>query len=344
MLVRGGQFAAGAAACGGFGAQAFAQAKTLRVTHFGGPYQALDTIAAKPFEAAKGTRVVYDVEISPTLLPKLQADRSNPPFDVVMLSRAFALRASKAGLLAKVEPSELPESAHLIKDALAPGGWGAAMMLDTMDIMVDTKQVSTPLTSWLDLWRPDLKGKILLPSAVEGSICFSFLASLIRALGGDVKSDAAVNEAFKRLQTLKPNLRGFFSDATQANMMIERGEIAVAPQYAIRIANSTRRSPHVVKASPKEGMVAVPYDLCVPLNVKDPGAAKAYIDFTLTKPVQTALATSLMATPVRTDVALPPEVAPLINVDPNLIWFLDPEFAASKERQWLDRYTREVQS
>jgi ABC-type thiamine transport system substrate-binding protein len=91
-------------------------------------------------------------------------------------------------------------------------------------------------------------------------------------------------------------------------------------------------------------MLAVPYDLCIPENVKDVGAAKAYINFALTKPIQTALAASLLASPVRTDVTIPADVASLINADPKLVWFQDAEFAATKEREWLDRYTREVQS
>jgi putative spermidine/putrescine transport system substrate-binding protein len=323
---------------------AYAEETTLRVTHFGGPYQVLESIVGKPFEAATKTKVVYYVEISPTIYPKLQSQKSDPPFDVVMFSRPWALRASKGGLVAKLSASDFPDTSHFMKDVVAPGGWGVAMVLDTMDIMVDKKQVEKPLDSWLDLWRPDLKGKILLPSATEGATCFAFLLSLVKAVGGDIKSQAAVDETFKRLESLKSNVRSFYSDGTQPNMLIERGDIAVAPQFAIRIANTTRRNPNVAKVSPKEGMVAIPYDLCIPTNVKNVAQAKAYMNFTLTKPIQTELASKLLATPVRTDVTVTPDVAPLINADPKLVWFADAEYAASKEREWLDRYTRQVQS
>jgi len=321
-----------------------AQTSTLHVTHFGGPYQALATFAGKPFEDLTRIRVIYDVEISPTAFPKLQTQRADPPFDVVMLSRAWALRAAKADLVQRVSAADFPEAGHLLDDVLPQGGWGVAMMLDTMDIMVDSNQVKTALKSWTDLWRDDLKGKVMLPSSSEGATCLLFLLSLVHAVGGDIKKDSAVNETFARLKTLKPNLRGFFSEGTQANLLIERGDIAAAPQFAIRIANSSRRSPNVVKVSPQEGMAAVPYDLCIPTNSKNSDAAKKYINFTLTKPVQEAMVTSLLATPVRADVQIPPEVAPLVNTDPKLVWFPDAEYVAGKEREWLDRYTREVQS
>jgi putative spermidine/putrescine transport system substrate-binding protein len=344
LIVGGAAFAASLGGANLTGGPAYAQAATLRVTHFGGPYQALAEIAGKPFEQATKTRVVYDVEISPTVIAKLQSQRGDPPFDVVMVSRAWGLRAMKAGLVQKVSATDFSESANVLKDVLPDGGWGISMMMDTMDIMVDTKQVTTPLTSWTDLWRTDLKGKVMLPSATEGATCLSFLLSLIHAVGGDIKNEAAVNETFSRLKTLKPNLRGFFSEGAQANMLIERGDIAVAPQFAIRIANSTRRSPQVVKVSPREGMVAVPYDLCIPEGVKNVAGAKAYINFALGKAVQEGVVKTLLATPVRADVSVPPDVAPLVNTDPKLVWFQDSEYTASKEREWLDRYTREVQS
>ena len=148
----------------GFPGAAFAQNVTIRATHFGGPYQVLNEIVGKPFAEATKNRVIYDAEISPTIFPKIQTQLNNPPFDVVMFSRAWGLRAMKAGLLQKVSASDFPESKSLIKDVLPEGGWGVSMMMDTMDIMVDTKQVTQPITSWLDLWRPDLKGKVMLLS------------------------------------------------------------------------------------------------------------------------------------------------------------------------------------
>ena len=61
LLVSGSKLALGAAALGftglaGAGTPAMAQETTLRVTHFGRPYQALTDIIAKPYEAAARPR------------------------------------------------------------------------------------------------------------------------------------------------------------------------------------------------------------------------------------------------------------------------------------------------
>ncbi len=323
---------------------AYAAGPELHVSHFGGPYEVLNDVVAKPFEAAGKGSVAYDVEISPTAFAKIQNQKNDPPYDVIMISRAWGLRALKSGLLEKVSPSDFSQSGAVLPEIIPEAGWGAATMLDTIDLMVDTKQIPTPVTSWLDLWRDDMKGKIMLPSAVNGSTAFGFLACLVKAIGGDMTDPSALDDAFARLKALKPAIRSFYADGSQPNQLMERGDIGIAPQFAIRIANSTRVAPHIKKASPDEGMLAVPYDLCIPVNSKNIDAAKAYIDFTLSKTVQEGLVTNLLATPVRADVTVPETVAPLVNADPSKVWFQDEEFAAIKQREWLDRYTREVQS
>src|SRR5471030_3023168 len=94
---------AGGAALLGLPNQARAQKlPTLRATHLGGPYQVLQGIIGQPFEDAKFAHVVYEVETSPTAITKLQNQRGDPPFDVVIMSRSFALRALNAGLLQKI--------------------------------------------------------------------------------------------------------------------------------------------------------------------------------------------------------------------------------------------------
>ncbi|WP_157961622.1 ABC transporter substrate-binding protein [Acuticoccus kandeliae] len=321
-----------------------AQTSSIVVTHFGGPYEILGTIVGAPFKEASGIDVSYEVEISPSAFAKIQTQKDDPPFDLVMVSRAWGLRALKTGLLAPVSAADFSEAPNLVEGAIPAEGWGAATMLDTFDLMVDTNQITDPVTSWLDLWREDMKGKIMLPSAVNGASALNFLVCLARAISGDTVDDASIDEAFKRLIALKPDVRAYYQDGAQPNMLIERGDIGICPQFGIRIANTSRATPNVVKASPKEGVLAAPYDLCMPANGKNPDAAKEYINFTLTLPVQKAMTEELLATPVRADVEVSPEVAPLVTTDPSLLWFLDQEMAAAKQRAWLDRYTREVQS
>jgi putative spermidine/putrescine transport system substrate-binding protein len=261
-----------------------------------------------------------------------------------MVSRSFGLRALNAGLLEKVTAADFPDIKSLMPEALPAAGWGIAMISDTFDMMIDTQQVKEPVTSWLDLWKHEFKGKTALPSAANGGATFAFISCIVRAVGGKDNSDAAVNEAFGRLKALKTSVRTFYPDSIQPTQLIDRGDISIAPQFGIRIANQTKVSPHIVKTTPKEGIAAIPYDLCITKGTKDVDLAKKYINLTLSKPVQEQLVPGLLGTPSRVGLDISPELTKLVTLEPSKIFFQDEEYAAIKQREWLDRYTREVQS
>ena len=91
-------------------------------------------------------------------------------------------------------------------------------------------------------------------------------------------------------------------------------------------------------------MLANPYDLCIPVNAANADGAKRYIDFFIAPATQEKVVSNLLASPVRPNVPIPADIAPLIDHDPALLFFQDEELAAAKQREILDRYTREVQS
>jgi len=320
-----------------------AEDKTLTATHFGGPYQVLRDIVAAPFKKAGLGDVAYDVEFSGAAIGKMQTQKDSPPFDVALLSRSFAIRAQNAGLVSKIEKASIAEAGNLVPDALPAAGWGAAMIMDTFDFMIDKNQIKMPVESWLDLWKPEFAGKLMLPAASNPATVF-FIACVAKAAAGDEKSPKAIDEAFARLKALKKSVRSYYSDALQPTQLIERGEIAAAPQFGIRIANQSKKVPNIVKVTPKEGVVAIPYDLCVPVNSTKQELARTYINFTMRKDVQAALVDSLLATPVRSDVEVAPEIKSLVTTEFSKIWFADEELIAAKQKEWLDRYMREVQS
>jgi putative spermidine/putrescine transport system substrate-binding protein len=322
---------------------ALAQApKTIRVTQFGGPFAVIGDLVGKPFEDSGAGKVIYEAEASPSALSKLQAGRDKPPFDVVMFSRAFAIRAGKAGFLTTLTPADVPRLHELSPNALVPGGYGVGFLLDNVDIAYDTTKVSTPIASWLDLWRPDLKGRIVMPSAALP--VHLIVMQIARVVGGDEKSDKAIDAAFAKLKELKASVRTFYTDPIQATQMIERGEIPVAVQFGIRTSHIIKANPHIARATPaKEGVPAIPYDLCITKGAEHQDVAKKYVDFSLRQDRQEALARGLLATPVHRSVAVPEDLRKLV-VDLKRVWFPDEEYAAAKQRDWSQRWTREVQS
>jgi putative spermidine/putrescine transport system substrate-binding protein len=325
------------------GSLAQAQSKTVRVTHFGGPFQALETLVADPFQKANLGQVVYDVELAMTALTKVQAQRNDPPYDVLMVTRALAYQNGRAGILRSLSKTDIPALTEVTPQTLGPGGFGVAFVFDTLSIVADGRQVIKPIESWLDLWRPEFRGKIVLPSSAT-TVASLLLMSVCRSIGSRQIDDANVELAFQKLKELKPHVRAFYGDPIQANQLVERGDIALAPQMNIRIANLMRQNPNVRRFIPTEGAPLVPFDLVVPAKAANQDGAAKYINFILGKDVQTALVNAMLVTPVRTDAVPRDDVKQFVITDTKNMWPVDEEYVATRQRGWLDRWTREIQA
>jgi putative spermidine/putrescine transport system substrate-binding protein len=314
---------------------------TIRVTHLGGPYGALRDLVGLPFEQAQLGKVVYEAEGSGgVLVSKLQAQRDNPPYNIVMQTRSFVLRMGNAGLLSPLSQDEIPSMREVQPAALLQGGFGVAMIIDCFDLMYDSRKVSAPITSWLDLWRPELRGKIALPATPLGGAVTFMLLTVARALGGGERD---LEGAYRKFQELKAHVRVFYSDPNQATQLIERGEIIAAPQYSVRIGHVMKANPSIVRATPKEGVIASPYDLGIAKASPNQDVSKRYINFVLSPRIQEALAATLLATPVHRAVRVSETSQRLVMTDFSKLWFIDEDYVAARQREWVDRWVREIQ-
>lgn len=316
-------------------------ASEVVVTHFGGPYAALDDIIAKPFEAAGHGSARYEVDYPGLIMSKWKANPDDPPYDIGMLVRAVGLRADASGLVTRLTSSDIPALKDVHPAAFPSSGHGVAMIVDSLDFMYDTTKVSAPLASWLDLWKPEFKDQIVLPAMPAVGMVTLTLLSFAKALGGDERN---VDDAFTKIKELKNNVRTFVTDPNQATQLLERGDIVAAPQFSVRISQVLKRNDRIARAVPKEGVPAVPYDLCIAKGSKNQDLAKTYINFVLSESVQHDLAAKLLATPVHKSVSVPEDMKRFVMSDFDKLFFLDYEYIASRQKEWTDRWVREIQS
>ena len=316
-------------------------ASALTVTHFGGPYAALGDIVGKPFEAAGLGSVNYEVDYPGLIMSKWKAAPDNPPYDIGMLVRAVGLRAGASGLVTPLTSSDIPALKDAHANALPSSGHGVAMIVDSLDFMYDKTKVSEPLTSWLDLWNPEFKDQIVLPAMPAVGMVTLTLLSFAKALGGDERS---VDDAFAKIKEIKGNVRTFVTDPNQATQLLERGDILAAPQFSVRISQVLKRNDKIARAVPKEGVPAIPYDLCIAKGSKNQDLAKSYINFVLSESIQRDLAAKLLATPIHKSVSVPKDLQQYVMSDFDKLFFLDYEYIATRQKEWTDRWVREIQS
>src|SRR5262249_28113006 len=158
-----------------------------------------------------------------------------PPFDVLMLARPVAMRGATSGLFTELDLSAMSHAKEVVKGAVMPGNAGMAFIFDSIDIM-SRADIKPSVRSWKDLIRDDLKGRLALPAANLSMVQY-VLAGIARALGSKETDAKAIDEAFAMIRGIKQNARVFFTDPVQANQLIERDDISVAPQFGLRIAN-----------------------------------------------------------------------------------------------------------
>ena len=79
-------------------------------------------------------------------------------------------------------------------------------------------KVKEPLTSWKDLWRPELKGYISLPdiTTTNGPATIALIA---KAWGGDLNNDQV---AWDKLAELKPSLITAYKNSAELITLVQQ--------------------------------------------------------------------------------------------------------------------------
>ena len=314
-------------------------ADPLRVTHYGGPYAALEQIIGQTFEDAGHGSVEYEQDQPGLIISKWQAQPDDPIYDIGFMTRDPTVRAGKSGLAEILSEADIPLLSECIPGTLAPLGAGVAMVFDAIDVVYDKDAVGEPIDSWLDLWRPEVSGKLMLPAAPLNGMIAVVLVSIARAMGGN---EETVDEIFPKVAELKPHVRSFFGDPNQVTQLMERREAAIAPQYSARVGLAIANNDFIARATPKEGVPSQPYDLVIAKGSHQMDLAKTYVNYTLKPEVQKAICSAIPLTPANMNVELDPEFARLMIQDTSRLFQYDYAYVASRQSEWSDRWAREI--
>jgi iron(III) transport system substrate-binding protein len=148
--------------------------------------------------------------------------------------------------------------------------------------------------SWLDLLTPAAKGQVVLPSPLYSGAAVIHMAAVSTdpGLGPDYYAKLAENRAI----------------AVQGNGAVVTQVAGGQKMYGVLVEfmalNAKAKGSPVDFVFPKEGVSAVTEPVAILKSAKNPEAAKAFVDFILSKPGQ-ELAAAQGFLPARTDVAPP---------------------------------------
>lgn len=317
--------------------------RTLTVSGFGLNQDLIDKNITRPFEAKCGCKVVWEVGNNADRLAKLVARKDNPNIDVVLLGDYFAQLAVNQGLLEPMNPSKLSNLGSLYDFAKNPLGNYYAVSFTTYAISIAyrTDKISPRITSWKDLWRPELKGRVALPNitTTQGPPAIWLIN---RAFGG---SDSNVNPAFEHLSTLKNSVVTFYNQSAQLAGLFAQDEVWAAPVGRFAWGNLLATGKPLAWARLSEGQAGVSNVASIVKDSKNQDLAYQFIDFILSKEVQTAEANDLVDSPVNKNVQLAPDKAAQLTYGLQQIATLrvvNPGYVVKVRDSWISRWNREV--
>lgn len=239
----------------------------------------------EPFEEEFNCKVTKELDVVSTRLQKLEQNQENSEVDVIELSQVTATEGAQKGLFQEIDYSKIPNIEYQIDVAKELNtGYGPAYTVNALGIIYDKEALGFEITCWADLWKPELKGKIAIPTFSNTfGPAFVNVASDYKGVNvADDKGDAA----FAALAELKPNIVKTYSKSADVANMMSSGEIdvAVIGDYAY---NTVMKSREGLTFFFPENTYASFNTINITKNCKNVELAYKWINYRLSEEVET---------------------------------------------------------
>ncbi len=329
---------AGLLACAALGGQAYAAGTVVLYTPSGFEDLYKDVLPA--FEAKEGVKVVIVSGGSGELVDRVRTEKDSPKADVVMTTPPF-IQAAAAGHL--LQPIRLDVDAHMVAGNVASDGTWRTFIDDYVCFGVNPEEVSILPTTFEDLLRPDLVGKIAYSNPATAGDGMALVILAITAFGSE-------DAGFSYLKKLEGSVRFHTRGTGYLDVLLNDGEIAVANgDLVMDLADAAGGGLSIepIFLSLKEGDPPLTFSLPTAMGLVAHGPNGALgqklIEYLLTKEVQAKLA-MIYAIPARDDI--PPD-SPNAGVVRNIIdgvrvLPVDWTNVGLKKDAWLKRFKDEV--
>ncbi len=315
-----------------------AQTAELRIGGPGGQEAATRAHLIPAFEKKYNCKVLYDGSQSLPNLQKLQANRANPVFDVVMMDDPILLIAEKEDLIEKLTTSKVPNMGKLVPDAIIRDGNWVNYMWPAISISNYVPEVPS-VDSWEMLWADGFEERVLIPHPTTTQAPVTMIMAAHFETGKPLKeAQYDLDAAFKRLATLKLNLLDVFTASAKAATLLEQGEAWMAAGFftTYTLPRKAAGSP-IDLARPKEGSFAMPKGVAKVKGAASPELADAWIDECLGLEFQKVWMTEFFGAPTNAEARTDPALIPskdLVAID----W----GFFSEKLQETTDRFDREI--
>ncbi|MEJ8545614.1 ABC transporter substrate-binding protein [Brevibacillus borstelensis] len=243
----------------------------------------------KKFEQKYGVKVNYSTFSSnEEMLAKVSA--GGGIYDLTVASDYFIQPMAAQGLIEPLDLSNIPNFKNLEPDLVNkehdPGNkYSVPYMGNTVSLAYNPDHIKTSITSFADLWKPELKSQIVMVDDQR-----FILGMVLKTLGyaGNDTDPAHLEEAKQKMLKLMPNIKAFDSDSPKTLMI--NGEVNIALVWGPEIALAQREKPQITTVLPKEGLMITFDNFVIPAGAKHKKTAEAFINFLLEPDISAEIA------------------------------------------------------
>lgn len=318
-----------------------AEAKAEKVTlmTWGGHWLDIFRPVAAKFEKETGIKVEFVVQAGAGAgLNKLTAQRGNPQVDIWTSIESTVEAATKADLLAQLDPANIPNMKTI--PANLQTKTGVAIWLSPRGIFYRSDLAPFPISKWEDLWDPRLKGKVGTTITLDrGS--FLILAALLN--GGSEKD---IDKGFSKVKGMKDNLHAVYKTDPESIKLLETGEIAVAAWGILpNVYRHLGPDSKYQFVMPKPRFLAtIPASIVKGRNAEQTKAAESFLNYMLMPDSQTTMTTIAGTIPANPKADAPEKLKKII---PGLpvpdVYNVDWTVVNTNYAKWQERWMREIQ-
>jgi spermidine/putrescine transport system substrate-binding protein len=244
-----------------------------------GPY--INTHLLEQFTKETGIKVIYTTyESNETLYAKMKTH--NQGYDLVVPSTYFVAKMRDEDMLQKIDKTQLSNfnqlDPHYLNKPYDPNNdYSIPHVVAITGLAVNTDMYDPrDFTSWSDLWRPELKGQIMLMDDTRE--VFHIALKKLGFSGNSTEPDQ-IDSAFEELKTLIPNVLLFNSDNPAAPYL--SGEVGVGMLWNGSAAAAQKEGLNLQLIFPKEGGIGWVDNFAIPKGTHNTDAAHKMINFLL---------------------------------------------------------------
>ncbi|CAM4096101.1 ABC transporter substrate-binding protein [Lederbergia lenta] len=258
--------------------QGYTSGNTLNVYNWG---DYIDPDLINKFEKETGMKVVYQTfDSNEAMMTKIS--QGGTAYDITIPSEYAISKMKEEDLLIPLDHKKLPNLKYIDEHYLdlsfdenneysIPYFWG------TFGIVYNPKMIGgKELTSWNDLWDPELKNQIFLVDGAREAIGMG-LNSLHYSLNETDKD--RLLEAKQKLDELTPNIKAIIGD--EIKLLVANEEAAIGVVWSGEAADIMWENEDLDYVIPEEGSNLWFDNMVIPKSAKNIDGAHQFINFML---------------------------------------------------------------